>query len=245
MPTGKNYQGRDGEARFLDNTQAAQGNNATPFGLRLSFSQMDMQLSYTQRPEDILHLDRERLTNDAHYLVGSEASLAEPVNVTMSMMCSTEETDAVMDFIGVNWANQESATPNAGANIWNVKGTPTTGLISTRRRALTGSGRYGGGRIDSKGSAILLPLMADKKKVFVDLEVIWAERDGSKQYGMRLKEIYFEPGEQQISESADSVVFNLTGRMYGEAQRVTAFTLSQNVLKGTDVVFGANPFSSL
>lgn len=237
MPTGRNYQGRDGRLRLLDNSQGAAGNAATPFGYEVSFSQMDLSINYQQRPEELMRLDRQRITNDAHYQVGSEENLLTPVDVTFSMICSSQENDAIMDFIGVNFANNEGASTGDATNPWNVKGTPTAGLVTTKGRGLASDGLYAGGRIDAKGSAIKAPVFADKKKVCIDAEAIWQERDGTNLYGIRMKEMYFEPGRQSIGESADFVVFNLTASMYGEAERITAFSRARNVLKGINTLF--------
>lgn len=231
MATGLNYQGRDGELRFLDKSQASAGAAGTPWGLKLTFSNMDLTLNYPARPEETLRLDRQRQSSDAHYLVGDETALYDPVDVTFSALLSSQETDAILDFIGVNWAAKETANLGDATNPWNVKGTPAAGLVSTKGRGLTGDGLYGGGRIDAKGSAFQLPTFADKKKqTVVDIEVIWQERDGSNKYGLRLKEVYFEPGRQRIGEAADNVTVTLTGQMYGSAERITSFSRAMNVL---------------
>lgn len=226
---GRNVEGRDGELRLLDNSQASAGASATPFGIRISFSQMDASLPFPARPEELSREDRERLTSDAHYVVGSEMNLMDPIDVSFSFLMSSLETDAVLQFIGVQWSGEEGTSKST----WSVKGTPTAGLVSTKSRALTGGGLYIGGRIDGKGSAIRLPDFADPKKVAVDMEVAWTERDGSRRYGLRLKEVYFPPDAQNFGESADQVVLNLTGRMYGEYQRFTAFSRATDVLTNT------------
>ena len=231
MPSnrGINIQGRDGELHLLDNSQASATTAATPWGFKVAFSQMDMTINFPPRPEEMTRQDRERLTTDAHYVPGSELPLMDPVDVGWTFLVSSRETDAVLQFVGVQYMGEEGAATSA----WNVKGTPTAGLVSTKSRPLSGSGNYIGGRIDGKGSAIRLPVFGDVKKVALDVETSWTERDGSNRYGLRLKEVFFDPSAQSVGEGADQVVLNLTGRVYGEYQRLTAFTRALDVLTNT------------
>ena len=230
MATGVNYQGRDGEMRLLDKSQASAGAAGTPWGLKVLFEQMDFQMSFQKRAEDLVRLDRQRITDDAHLQIGSEENLYQPVQCTFSTVLSSQETDAIMQFVGVDWMQKATANTADPANPWAVKGTPAAGLVSTKSRAKTGDGLYSGGRVDSKGSLVVLSTFADRKKVAVDVEVMFQERDGSNKFGYRLKEVLFEPGSQQLNESADFVMLKMTGMVYGEAQRITAFSRSMSVL---------------
>ena len=193
---------------------------------------MDFQAGWQARPEEVIRLDRMRITDDAHLQLGSDEILYQPVDVSFSFAMSSKETDALLQFVGVDWA-QIGHTTTA---TWQVKGTPNTGffgnagLVSTKARALSGDGLYAGGRVDGKGSIVVLQGFSDVKKVAVDAEVIWEEASGANSFGYRLKEINFEPGRQQISESADNVIVRLTGMMYGEMQRITAFDRGMDIL---------------
>lgn len=231
---GINYQGRDGELHIIDNTNASATTNATPWGLKVRFSQMDFNTGFQARPDELTRLDRQKLTTDAHLQIGSEENLFTPVNATFSAVMSSLETDALMQMVGIDYAQLPGGATSAPGNSWNVKGTPTgnVGLVSTKSRPLTGSGRYSGGRIDGKGSAVALPNFADPKKVAVDVEVMWARRDSTQAFGYRLKEVHFAPGQQKIAESADFVTMTLTGMMYGEMTRITSFTTAMDILQG-------------
>lgn len=231
-PSGLNYSGRDGEMHIIDNSQASAGAAATPWGIKVLFSQMDFNVPFQQRAEELVRLDRERITTDAHLQLGSEENMYTPVNATFSYAMSSQQVDAVLQFVGVDWAQVEGASPNAPttpANRWTVQGTPAAGLVTTKGRALSGSGQYGGGRIDSKGSAISLLGFADKKKVAVDVEVIFQERDGARKFGYRLNEAHFAPGEQSVGESADFVIVSMTAMVYGEVERITAFARALDI----------------
>lgn len=226
---GIHYQGRDGELRLLDKSEASAGASGTPRGIRIPFEQMDMTINFPPRVEELSRQDRERLTVDSHYLPGSEMVLMDPVDVSFTMIVPSLVTDAVRQFVGIQWAEEEGTS----VATWQVKGTPSAGLVSTKARGLTGDGLYIGGRIDAKGSAIQLPAFGDKKKVAVDAEATWTERNGDNRWGMRLKELYFPPEANNIGESADNVVLNLTARMYGTTQRITAFSRLLDVLTST------------
>lgn len=242
---GINYQGRDGVLHIIDNSQSGAGAAATPWGIKVRFAQMDFKVSMQQRPEELTRLDRQRITDDAHLQVGSEENLYTPVTATFSFAMSSQETDAVQEFVGLQFAQLEGSYANMSgmtpANRWTVKGTPTAGLVTTKARAKTGSGQYSGGRIDSKGSAIALQAFADKKKVAVDVEMIFQEVDGSNKFGYRLNEAHFAPGQQSIGESADFVIVSMTSLVYGEVERITAFSRALDILQsgGSGAVGGA------
>ena len=226
---GINFQGMDGEIRFIDKSQAGAGASGTPFGLRVTFANMDLSVPFPPRVEETSREDRERLTVDAHYLPGSEMVLLDAGDVSFSAVLSTGETDAILQMIGVQWAGEEGTNKAT----WQVKGTPAAGFVSTKGRGLTGDGLYIGGRIDSKGSAIKLPDFGDLKKTAVDMEIGWTDRAGASRYGIRIKEVYFPPDAQKVGEAVDQVTISLSGKMYGEYQRITAFSRLMDVLTST------------
>lgn len=229
MATGQNYQGRDGFLRLLDKSQSGAGANGTPWGYQVSFEQMDLKVTFPARPEEIPRLDRERFTADAHLQLGSEENLFQKIDISFAMAVSSRETDSLLEFVGVPYMGNQGNNTAA----WNVKGTPAAGLVSTKGRALSGDGLYAGGRIDGKGSAVVLPPFADTKKVCVDLESIWQERNGANKYGLRMREVFFEPSAQNVSESADRLIINLTGGVYGGIEKISSFSSTLNVLTNT------------
>lgn len=230
--TGQNYQGKDGELRLYDKTQSGAGASGTPWCFVAKFEQMDFSANWQNRPEEITRLDRMRITDDAHLLLGPDEILYQPVDVSFSFAMSSKETDALLQFVGVDWSQIGHTT----IATWQVKGTPNTGffgvagLVSTKARGLSGDGLYAGGRVDGKGSIVVLQGFADVKKVAVDVEVMWNEASGANKFGYRLKEVNFQPGRQQLSESADNVTVRLTGMMYGEMQRITAFDRGMDIM---------------
>lgn len=239
MPTGLNYQGRDGELRLLDKSQASATTAGTPWGIIVKFEQMDMSIGFIPRPEELLRMDRERLTDDMHHQVGSDAPIMQPFPVTFSTVISSQETDALLEFVGNEWARKETASTTDVNNPWTVKGTPNTtapgaerGLTTTKSRAVRNDGLYAGGRIDSKGSAFATPVFADKKKVAVDVEVLFSERNLVNRMGWRIQEVHFPPGESRVSESADFVTISLSGQAYGLATSITSFSRIRDIMRG-------------
>ena len=224
-----NYQGRDGELRFLDKTQAALGGAGTPWGIKVTFAQMDLVIGGRQpRPMSLMRINRERLSTDMHHQLGSEEELLKAFPIEFSFAISSLERDAIIEFVGIDWARKEGiSTDNP---VWSVKGTPSVGLVTTKGRKTLNDGLYIGGRIDGTGTLHKTPLFADKKKVTVDMEVLWSERNGVNRFGYRVQEIHFPPGEQRIAESPDLIVMKMKGMAYGMATSITSFTRMRNVL---------------
>jgi hypothetical protein len=230
---GQNYQGRQGELRLLDNSQSGAGVQATPYGISVKFEQMNFSANPRGRPEELSRMNREQFDDCFHLQIGSEEDLVQPTEGSFSFFISSGHKDAILEFMGLKWISKEGASTADSANPWNVKGTPSGGLVTTKARALTGEGRYGGGIIDSKGSAVKLPAFADKKKVAVDIESIWFEVGNTNRWGVRAKECFFPPDQQNIGESADSVELSANFMMYGTMDFIESFTPVISVLSDT------------
>lgn len=226
---GYNYQGRDGELRFLDKSQSGQGAAGTPWGYIAHFEELNLAMQFRPRPQEFPRLDRERLNDYVHTQLGSDEPLFDGFDVTFGARLSSLETNGLLQFVGVKYMGQGEAV----ASAWNVKGTPAVGLVSTKGRAKTGDGLYGGGITDGRGSIVVLPAFADPKKVAVDVETGWAKRDASQFFGLRLKEVMFDPGAQRVTESADFVTIAMTGRCYGGVDDITTFSRAMDVLTST------------
>lgn len=230
LDAGYNYQGRDGEVRFLDKSQSAALTAGTPWGIRVAFEQMDLSLNLRPRPPQNPRLDRERFNSLAHRQLGSDDNLFQGINVTASYHMSSREQGAMLEMIGVVYMGKEGTNVADATNGWRVKGTPSAGLVSTIGRNKTGDGLYAGGIIDGKGSLVTLPAQADPKVVAVDIESIWAERDTTNTFGFRMKEAVFDPGAQRVAESNDFVTVSLNATVYGQVEPITAFSRAMNVL---------------
>ncbi len=222
---GYNLQGRDGELRLLDKSQSGAGVGGTPYGMVAHFEELNFSAQFRPRPQEFIRLDRERLNSYTHTQLGSDEPLADGFDITFSTRLSSLEKNALLEFAGIKFMNQGEVL----ASAWNVKGTPTTGLVSTKGRG-RGDGLYSGGITDGRGSLVFLPAFADSKKACVDLETGWAKRDGSEFVGLRYKEVLFDPGGVRIAETGDFVTFSMTGRCYGGVDDITSFSRAIDVL---------------
>jgi len=73
---------------------------------------------------------------------------------------------------------------------------------------------------ESKISGISTPQFADTSKMAWDVEVKW---DGSRDFGVRWREVYF-PGDQiVINESVDEVTISVSSLVYGDVTRIPSF----------------------
>lgn len=230
LDAGYNYQGRDGELRLIDKSQSTAGANGTPWGVRVSFEQMDLNMNLRPRPPQNPRLDREKFNSLAHRQLGADDNLFNPITVTFGFHMSSRETTALLEMAGVVYMNKIGTNTADATNGWRVKGTPSAGLVSTINRAKSGDGLYAGGILDGKGSLVTLPAMADPKVVGVDMETIWAKRDTSEASGFRFKESVFDPGKQRIVESADYVTVSMSADVYGNVEPITAFSQAMSVL---------------
>ena len=66
-----------------------------------------------------------------------------------------------------------------------------------------------------------LPAFKDNTgKYAYQTEVLW---DGSNDLGLRYQEVFFPPGQQTITESADGLTLAVNGMVYGDVTRITGF----------------------
>jgi len=67
-----------------------------------------------------------------------------------------------------------------------------------------------------------LPDFGDDSKIALRAEIIWINESGTT-FGMRYNEVYFPPGEQTISEGADTLTLAASGKVYGDVSHITDF----------------------
>jgi hypothetical protein len=65
------------------------------------------------------------------------------------------------------------------------------------------------------------PIFADSSKRTLNVEVLY---EGAINEGIKWAEVYFPPEQQDIKETFDSIILNITGYSYGTIARITNFT---------------------
>ena len=170
------------------------GVGAVTHYLSLLFSEMDFT-GPTSRPrvEDTLIMDRGVFDSNAHYISGDDSPRYAPLPISFSCRLA----DTVNSKVTFEWLS--GVTKLSGTTqLYNMKGHTY---------------------LDS--SSVSLPVFADQTGKFAyQTEVLW---DGSSDLGLQYSEVYFPPGQQTITESADGVILSCNGLVYGGVSRIEAF----------------------
>ena len=166
------------------------------------FAEMDFT-GPTSRPrtEENLIMNRNKFDTNAHYILGPDNPRYEPIPVSFS--CKISDTSKAWMFS--DWLSGVTKL-TSGASI--------TQFYSTK----------GTSKIDGN----TLPNFNDSTgKYAYNIEILW---DGCKDYGVSYPEVYFPPGEQTITESADGLVLSVNGMVYGDVTRITAFSAGMTAI---------------
>lgn len=174
------------------------GTNGTTYYLEVLFCEMDFT-GPTSRPrtEETLRMDRGNFDTNAHYTEGPDDPRYAPLPISFSCrIADTVNTRVLSDWLsGV------------------TKITGTTQLYSTKGKTTIDGNTlpdFRDGETNTKG------------KYAYKLDVIW---DGTSDLGYAYNEIYFPPGEQTITESADGLMLSANGQCYGGVTRLTGASI--------------------
>lgn len=194
------FTGRDGRLRLYDGT-------ATPYFLEIAFVNADFRAPMNRpRPEEIVVLDRGRITSAAHYILGAGDPILQPVQLSFSFRLHNTEPNYRRFRQALNVDMPSAWT--VGAFTWvTTKGTTT--VISDNPEGVTN---------------VTTNPFVDPRKRCVNVEVLWADPGGSADVGSKFGEVYFPPNEQNLAEGADDVMIQATGYIYGGITEITAFT---------------------
>ena len=198
------YQGKDGELRIIGGIYAG----VTHYYQEVLFCEMDCSLpSSRPRTEESLKLNRGQMDSDAHYVEGPDDPIYAPIPVTFSArLADTYNTYALLDMI----SGLTQVANNAG-------GTTTIPSWDDGPSGTT---------VSILGNS--LPKFADAGKTTYRLEVVWNTSASASTLGFRLDNVYFTPGEQNLTESADGLILSCNGQIYGGVSRITDFTASES-----------------
>jgi len=171
------------------------GTGGVDYYFQVLFCEMDLDAPISRpRTEEELIMDRNQFDSNSHYIEKDDQPRYAPIPITFSCrLADTVDTRALSDWL-------------AGAtNIPNAVG-GTTRIYS-----------WGGSTtIDGNTTADF----ADDGKMRYRVEMIL---DGTNDLGYQYNEVYFTPGEQKITESADNVMLSGNGQIYGDVTRITAW----------------------
>jgi len=170
------------------------GVGAVTHYLSVLFSEMDFT-GPTSRPriEDTLIMNRGVFDSDAHYISGDDSPRYAPIPISFSCKLADTNNSKVL----MEWLSGVTLLSGT-TQLYNMKGHTY---------------------LDS--SSVSLPVFADQTGKFAyQTEVLW---DGTSDIGMQYSEVYYPPGQQTITESADGLTLSANGMVYGGVTRITAF----------------------
>jgi hypothetical protein len=197
------FQGKDGELRLYEKGAISGAEpSGTTYYFEILFTEMDFS-GPTSRPktEETLIMDRGNFDTNAHYIEGNDEPIYNPVNITFS----TKIADTVNTQILSDWLSGVSRISNAASGASQI-------YSWDGGTSLAGNTTVG---------------FKDADKMAYRVEVKWA---GDPDYGLRYEEVYFTPGEQTLTESADNVMLAANGQVWGDVTRIAAFTSGTSIL---------------
>jgi hypothetical protein len=157
------------------------------------FSEMNLSAPEgTNRPEEIIRMNRGQLDSNAHYIQGLDDPIVEPKTLTFS---------ALLDSV-----YNKSALPKAlsceaaGIATW-----PNAG-ISTKGDTELPAGLT--------GTMVFTPLFTDPTKKAVCIQARWSDVNASSVF-REYNEVHIPSGSVTLQEGPDRVTLQLTGGIYG------------------------------
>lgn len=197
------FTNKKGKLRWYDGT-------ATPYFLEIDFDAGDFSgLLGQPKTEEILVLDRNNMTADAHYIEGGDDRIMEPVALTFSaLVVDKTQCGYLLDWLE-QMSNGDSASPVQSAGTVNSN-TLTSTKEDTQRDGSNNN-----------------PAFRDGTKMCSNWEY---KLDGSTDICWHYNEIFCELSEQNLSEGEDGITISLNGLCYGTIpSRDTAFTAGTSI----------------
>jgi hypothetical protein len=201
-------QGKDGEIRIYSNGEKAiaADDSSTTYYFSVLFCEMDFTGPISRpRTEERMILNRGNYDTNSHFAEGPDDVRIAPIPISFSCrLADTVNTRILSDIL----ASSTSRITNTAGGASNF---PTWDGDS----AVT---------IDS----IAVPAFYDSTKRTYRVEVLW-DTSGS-DHGYRYENAYLTFGEQGVAESADGVMLNCSGMVYGDVTRITSFYSGTSIL---------------
>jgi hypothetical protein len=99
--------------------------------------------------------------------------------------------------------------------------------LSASTEAITVQSTKGDSTVNIGGTAFSTPAFADASKICYNLEVKY---DGTTDFIYQLKEVYFPPDQQTITESENGLVLEANGLWYGSGGTISTFTTGKSLV---------------
>ena len=189
------FTNRSGKMRLYDGA-------GTPYYLELDFDAGDFSGPLgIPRPEEILKLNRGKSDADAHYIMGSDDKIMEPLELSFSALL----TDLAVSGYLADWLR---AMSDGGTTTINTNTIATT-KEDSQRDGSTNS-----------------PPFADSNKFACNIEIKW---DGTPDWGLKYMEVYIPLEQCSVGEGDDAVTLSITGFVYGTITELATFTAGTDI----------------
>jgi len=169
---------------------------AAPHYLTVLFTNADLSFPLGRgKTEEVLVMDRGNMDANAHYRQGSDEPIAAPLPVKFSGKISDNSyTHNLVQLLS------GSTSVGSAAAITTAKATSSLTI---------------------SGASVATKAFADTSKLAYNLQIMY---DGSTDFVYDLKEVYFPPDQQTLTESEDGVTLDANGLWYGSGGTKAAFT---------------------
>uniref|UniRef100_A0A6H1ZSN6 Tail protein n=1 Tax=viral metagenome TaxID=1070528 RepID=A0A6H1ZSN6_9ZZZZ len=169
---------------------------AAPHYLVILFTNADLNFPLNRgKSEEVLVMDRGNMNTDASYRQGSDDGIMAPLPVKFSGLIN----DAAYTHALVQLLSGSTSVGSAGA-ITTAKATSSLTIA---------------------GASVATKAFADSSKRAYNLQIMY---DGTTDFVYDLKEVYFPPDQQTITEGEDGVTLDANGLWYGSGGTKAAFT---------------------
>jgi len=197
------FTSKNGELRLYDGHPA----DATgPYYAKVLFTNADLNFPLNRgKPEEMLTMDRGNMDTNASYHQGSDEPIVNPLSVKFSGLLDD-----------TNYTHKLVRIMSGATKISYGTTTSYCTLITTKASSALNVG----------GVAITTKAFADSSKMAYNLEVKY---DGTTDFIYQLKEIYFPPDQQTITEDEDGVTLDINGLWYGSGGTKATFTTGKAI----------------
>jgi len=196
------FTSKDGELRLYDGNSGGSG----PYYLKILFTQADLSFPLNRgKPEEILNMNRGNMDTNASYSQGPDNPIVDPLPVKFSGKID----DTIFTHRLIRILSGQTKVSS---------GTTTASCTLTTTKASTA--------LKVGGAAVTTKAFADSSKTAYNVEIKY---DGVTDFIYRLREVYFPPDQQVITEGEDGVKLDVNGLWFGSGGTASTFTTGKNL----------------